>query len=208
MTALPPQFFLYFPNRHSTADPHSGFVLMNATLEENAWRIMPVPQTTTQYTLTPPSQQFTILHSLQLNVHHEAEAGLILKKTICEHGIQIVGPQATPVRVFELIKHTTVFVSILKRNVKIVSTPAPAPVPAPKKSPAVISITPHVARQLLELARLKHDTCPIIMEELMEGHTAAMPCGHLFSRLAIEESFKKEPATCPACRQKGEPAYV
>ena len=66
----------------------------------------------------------------------------------------------------------------------------------------------HVARQLLDLARIRKTECPIIAEELTEGNTAAMPCGHLFSRLAIEESFKTERYRCPACRLSGMPTYV
>lgn len=66
----------------------------------------------------------------------------------------------------------------------------------------------HVARQLLELARIRKTECPIIAEELSEGNTAAMPCGHLFSRLAIEESFKTERYRCPACRLSGMPTFV
>ena len=65
-----------------------------------------------------------------------------------------------------------------------------------------------VAKQLLELAQLKKEMCPIIAEEYSAGHTAAMPCGHLFSQTAIEESFKKERNKCPACRQIGSPTYV
>jgi hypothetical protein len=66
----------------------------------------------------------------------------------------------------------------------------------------------YVAKQLLELAQLKKEMCPIIAEEFSAGHTAAMPCGHLFSQIAIEESFKKERYKCPACRQTGSPTYV
>jgi hypothetical protein len=50
--------------------------------------------------------------------------------------------------------------------------------------------------------------CPITAEEYSTGNTAAMPCGHLFMQIAIEESFKKEPGKCPACRQSGRPTYV
>jgi hypothetical protein len=89
----------------------------------------------------------------------------------------------------------------------------PAPVPKKKKVthpsiPAVGELNPHVAKQLLALARLRKEECPIIAEEYTEGNTAVMPCGHLFSRLGIEESFKKEPRKCPACRSSGNPTFV
>ena len=62
--------------------------------------------------------------------------------------------------------------------------------------------------ELLELAQLKKEMCPITAEEYYKGETAVMPCGHLFMQIAIEESFKKEPGKCPSCRQSGRPTYV
>lgn len=87
-----------------------------------------------------------------------------------------------------------------------------APSPAPKK-PKVSKVTGvgtlnlFVAKQLLEFAQIKHEMCPITAEEFITGETAVMPCGHLFMRMAIEETFKKEPGKCPACRQLGDPTY-
>jgi len=69
-------------------------------------------------------------------------------------------------------------------------------------------LSPFVAKQLMELAQSKHEFCPILAEEFSAGHTAVMPCGHLFTQIAIEESFKKEPHKCPTCRQTGHPTYV
>ena len=69
-------------------------------------------------------------------------------------------------------------------------------------------LSPFVAKQLMELAQSKHEFCPILAEEFSAGHTAVMPCGHLFTQIAIEESFKKELYKCPACRQTGHPTYV
>lgn len=134
--------------------------------------------------------------------------------------------------VLEFAKHTTVFGSYqLKRNVVLQWQPAPAPgtplpapaqpgaatiqhvpAPAPKKLKAAkpsgyTELAPFVAKQLLELAQSKHEMCPITAEEYIAGETAAMPCGHLFMRMAIEETFKKEPNKCPACRQLGSPSY-
>jgi hypothetical protein len=64
------------------------------------------------------------------------------------------------------------------------------------------------AKQLLELAKLKKDMCPIVAEEFNIGNTAVMPCGHLFAEIAITESFKKSKNICPACRQHGYPTFV
>ena len=101
----------------------------------------------------------------------------------------------------------------------ITHVPSPA---APKKAKKAEKETPkptlkikqpgdlstHVARQLLELAQLKKEQCPITVEDYITGETAVMPCGHLFMQIAIEESFKKEPNKCPACRQYGYPTFV
>jgi hypothetical protein len=69
-------------------------------------------------------------------------------------------------------------------------------------------LSPFVAKQLLQLAIIRHEMCPIVAEEFSDGNCAAMPCGHLFAKMAIEESFKKEPSKCPACRQTGVPTFV
>ena len=69
-------------------------------------------------------------------------------------------------------------------------------------------LAPFVARQLLDLAILRHEQCPITVEDYAVGHTAVLPCGHLFARAALEECFKKDANTCPACRSKGRPTYV
>ncbi len=74
--------------------------------------------------------------------------------------------------------------------------------------PALPTLVPFVARQLLELAQLKRESCPITVEEFVNGNTAVLPCGHLFTRLAIMESFKTAPNRCPACRVAGAPVYV
>lgn len=69
-------------------------------------------------------------------------------------------------------------------------------------------LAPFVARQLLDLAILRHEQCPITLEDYAVGHTAVLPCGHLFAAAALEESFKKDAGVCPACRTRGRPTYV
>jgi len=71
----------------------------------------------------------------------------------------------------------------------------------------VFSLPLFVSRQLLQLAQLRKEMCPITAEDYITGQTAVMPCGHLFMQMAIEETFKSEPNCCPACRQKGRPTY-
>jgi len=94
-------------------------------------------------------------------------------------------------------------------KVKKVKVPKPTIAsPAAATGPRRGDLTPFVAKQLLALAKLRHDQCPIIAEEYSDGNTAVMPCGHLFTQIAIEETFKKTPNTCPACRATGRPTYV
>jgi hypothetical protein len=100
--------------------------------------------------------------------------------------------------------------------------PVPVPVPAPAPAPATAGaarikkctpclsnqLSPFVAKQLFDLAVLRKEQCPITVEDFSQGNTAAMPCGHLFMQMAIEESFKKEVNKCPWCRQLGTPTYI
>jgi hypothetical protein len=94
-------------------------------------------------------------------------------------------------------------------KVKKVKVPKPTIAsPVAATGPRRGDLSPFVAKQLLALAQLRHDQCPIIAEEYSDGNTAVMPCGHLFAQIAIEETFKKTPNTCPACRATGRPTYV
>ena len=88
------------------------------------------------------------------------------------------------------------------------SAAAAAAATAPPQAKPKGDLHPFVAKQLMELARSRGEFCPIVAEEFSAGNTAVMPCGHLFAQIAIEESFKKEPYKCPACRQSGRPTYV
>jgi hypothetical protein len=71
-----------------------------------------------------------------------------------------------------------------------------------------LSLNPFVAKQLLALAQHRKEMCPITAEDFIDGETAVMPCGHLFMRMAIDETFKKEKNRCPSCRQVGVPTMV
>ena len=97
---------------------------------------------------------------------------------------------------------TTAKVKKVKASKPTIASPAAAT--GPRRG----DLAPFVAKQLLALAKLRHDQCPIIAEEYSDGNTAVMPCGHLFAQIAIEETFKKTPNTCPACRATGRPTYV
>jgi hypothetical protein len=118
------------------------------------------------------------------------------------------------------IKHPrTHFTHILKRNIDLILMPSLnvinpiIPVVAntiivKKKAVYINHLNPYVAKQLLILSQQNKQMCPITAEEFAEGHTAVMPCGHLFVRMAIEESFKSRPNECPLCRLGGTPCLV
>lgn len=127
-----------------------------------------------------------------------------------------VGPLPSPAD--PTIQHIEPASATPKKVIKNISAPPipaspPAPLPATPKPSAPKNkgsgdLGLFVAKQLLEFAQGKHEMCPITAEEFITGNTAVMPCGHLFMQFAIEETFKKEPYKCPACRQSGRPTYV
>ncbi len=120
-------------------------------------------------------------------------------------------PSPTPTSVAPTLSVTSpaIAVTALAASLPVVA-PATSPTPKPvkKKTTAVGDLNPFVAKQLLELAQTKHEMCPIVAEEFATGHTAVMPCGHLFADFAIKETFKKEPNKCPVCRVYGAPTYI
>jgi len=75
-------------------------------------------------------------------------------------------------------------------------------------STSLQSTSPFLAKQALELAIMKKEQCPITLDDYTAQNTAVMPCGHLFSTIAIAESFKTCPNQCPVCRTPGLAAYV
>jgi hypothetical protein len=89
------------------------------------------------------------------------------------------------------------------------ATPSVKPkVAKPSISSFASSLNPYVARQLLEFAQMKGEVCPITAGSFDDNDSAVMPCGHVFSRLAITESFKTQINKCPACRVIGSPTYI
>jgi len=79
-----------------------------------------------------------------------------------------------------------------------------------KKYSSKTTVLPvNIARQLLELAQIKHEMCPITAEEFITGETAVLPCGHMFILFGLQETWKKaDKNCCPACRQAGEMIIV
>jgi hypothetical protein len=161
-----------------------------------------------------------------------------VRRTVTEYGVRVAcdgGASTFPI--LQLTSYMDIIGARLRRNVKIAeglmtysSAPLSIPVvihdqsmttvvsPQPPPPPKIVKpvfkqtitsiLSPYIAKQLFELARIKKEMCPITAEEYIVGETAVMPCGHLFMNSAIEESFKQEPGCCPACRQRGKPIVV
>ncbi len=69
----------------------------------------------------------------------------------------------------------------------------------PAHSTVAVAIPAFVAEALLEKALAAEEMCPISMEPLEKGKTAATSCFHLFHREAIAEWLKTH-AECPVCK--------
>lgn len=227
---LPSQFLLYIHNRHG-ADPFAGYVLLNSVFENGAWALSVVPPYTAP-TILVGSPNYTFI---AITNQHPFRTSLgptgstIVRRKICQLSTE-ARYEATnePVLVFQITRHTDIIPPRQKRNVRIKSLPGTHHTPPTgwidtsngptasgyiehvprQQTTRLVEVEPYVARQLLELAQLKHEMCPITAEEYITGQTAVMPCGHLFMRMAIEETFKKEANKCPACRRQGAPTFV
>lgn len=215
---LPPQFVIHIPTRHSAADPFSGYVLLNSAQQPNGAIVLTLPD-------PPPNGPHTI-HNVQpeqplvaaifrLNLQKMSDPAIVLRKTVQLLNRMVHSPNGQAYPILQIPDHTSILLPRIKRNFDVALQNPPAPPPSappppapPRRLHAAPELPPFVARQLLELAQLKHDMCPIVAEEFSAGNTAVMPCGHLFAQMAIEESFAVAPHVCPACRQPGRPTYV
>lgn len=74
---------------------------------------------------------------------------------------------------------------------------------------ALVHLQLPVAKRLLELAQRKRDTCPITAKEYVDGRTAALMCGHLFTANTLDHfpSITNR-RKCPICHEYSLPTYV
>lgn len=132
-----------------------------------------------------------------------------LQRNIHLTKIEAAGPDPN---VIPLYTGNQTIVNVVNANIPptLNQTVPVAPVQNVKKirPPGLPTLNLFVAKQLLDLAKSRKDQCPVTAEDLVEGHCAAMPCGHLFMRDAIEESFKLKKNECPLCRLAGQPTYL
>jgi hypothetical protein len=202
VSTLPTYFVLYILTRHNSTDPYGGFILVRTnTGSTGGYRLTPEPATNSPHRLTrlsaakKPAKKFKVSFELADNTS-------VLKEVWDWSSIlQIKMSSGLQIPILTIVGHSSIVRHGEKRNIliqqqEVVSQPTPSSLPL------------FVAHQLLELAQLKRESCPITIEEFTTGHTGVMPCGHLFTRLAITESFKTAASRCPTCRIAGTPIFV
>jgi hypothetical protein len=224
-TTLPADFILHLPYRHIA----TSFVRMKAFRDTNG--VYHITRRSDKFNVTqeldyvgePPS--FTVCISTALN---KQPVETVVQRTPHRLVELVDGVEAdVPVFTFNTVellvkrsipKNINVIpgAEIISKFIADAAALADDSVPVYSPSPQVLSpditivpaVTHHVAAQLLSFARSKHETCPITSEEFAEGSTAVMPCGHLFAKDALTETFKSETNKCPECRQYGMPTVV
>jgi hypothetical protein len=149
-----------------------------------------------------------LFHEAPRFIHASATAAPAVKKAKKKVSATVTDVSGSAVSGSAVVMDVSGSPAMLGSSSTTTTTTTPPPVKRVKPSSSSIILHPFVAKQLLDLAILRHDTCPIVAEEFSANNTAVMPCGHLFARMAIEETFKKEPAKCPACRQIGLPTFI
>lgn len=208
-------------------------LLLNATISENSVSLSASTLDPGLYTL----HHTTSWYSKDVNFHTAGgavtfktpEGDLVRRLTRTYPNILLKDPAGERIRVIRMSKP----VSLLDLDtwaaaprLAFPDAPAPAPfkiekdifshakatyeklVTTMEKHEAKGDLSPFAAKQIMEFARSKGECCPILAEEFTANNTAVMPCGHLFSTAGLTESFKKEPHSCPTCRQAGHPTYV
>lgn len=231
-STLPTNFILYMDNRKSQSDICSGLVHMTAeqhtegTAGLTAYRLTQSPPALNQVFkihfvpgsaipyLEYPRSSFAIMNT---------ENQLLYKRFVNLSSLfQATCPNDVPIPVYAMVSRTNIFKGIrLKRNIGFtilantnvnpnVNTVANVNQPAIRKKNTgnLPTTSTFLAKQALELAVMKKETCPITMDEFSVNATAVMPCGHLFSTIAIAESFKSCMNQCPVCRVAGLATYV
>jgi hypothetical protein len=234
MTSLPELFILYNRTRKSS-DPYCGLAYVKATVNpaEGTFTTLEVlPSQTGTFLI---SQKPTGSGTKQYfgNVQLKATEGIHPYKVIMDWSAHFnvrAAPGMPVIPVLEIVTRPREhFQHMVKRNLVFQLTDATVPTASATNSIALPSnletVTPaqnqkkvikikqnvmslYVAKKLFELATLKKEMCPITAEEFIAGETGVMPCGHLFMKIGIEESFKSRAGQCPLCREAGVPLYI
>jgi hypothetical protein len=227
MTTLPAKFLFV---RNCELQPYVPAAEMTAIQSEGVYAMSAYGHSPHQFQLPATIDQFSFFMSATIK---KAEGGTVSKRIYKHHypARNVTTGEDVPILTFTNPSH--IFGAYVLK-LKIILNPSSNPgsvaptlsvtaPPIPTMPVAVLPATPKpvkqkvkatgdlslfVAKQLLEFAQSKHEMCPIVAEEFATGHTAAMPCGHLFADFAIQETFKKEPNKCPVCRLYGYPTFV
>ena len=220
MTSLPELFILYNRSRKAV-DPYCGLAYVKATASEGITALEILPQQTGTFLISEkPSGTGTKQYfgNIQLKVTEGPHPFKVIMDWSTHFNVR-AAPSMPIIPVLEIVTRPSEhFPKMVKRNLNFqlaegITTSADLSgnvIPPPKKLIKIKqnTISLYVARQLFELARLKKDMCPITAEEFIAGETGVMPCGHLFMKIGIEESFKTRAGQCPLCREAGFPTYV
>ena len=221
---LPSRFLLYIHARKSAVDRYSGMILVSSVNEQGAYRITIAPLTADIFTVKycPGDPLPANIHIPGINAPVHGWNNTIVHKRMHDWSaiFQAEDGSGNDIPVIGMSPVRNVFSQYVRRNVGfILNAPVPPTIPAPAiPSPITIrhrkvgvhelpKLNPFVAKQLMDLAILRKETCPITVDEFSPSNTAVMPCGHLFVNLAIEESFKVALNKCPVCRAPGLPVF-
>ena len=210
MTTLPSNVVLYIPTRSIPRCFVHMKVAYPSNIDETAIVMTRVEDNLNCTFTMPPSPSKGIkkyFNSIKAHdggfkkKHIRSHSDIIIVNDANLHQIPVISMSGPHCAIFDWTS--------LKPNITFsnVATPSP-PVPKPRVPKTPMGLSPHVAKQLFDLATIKKEQCPITMEDFTTGNTAVMPCGHLFVKMAIEESFKKEPRKCPWCRQNGDVTFI
>ena len=205
--ATNPKLVYYIPGRMNT----NGFILINVTQHTNgSWICTPEKE--------PTHASFGSEHK-DILYHHS----VLLKDYI--HLCDTNGHPCTSV----LYVHSGIDVNINGKRIPVISTPFKYSIFFGKNmlksniffkdgiktvrkqiKPKIPIIAPFIAKNLLDLAILRKEHCPIVALEFVEGSTMVMPCGHLFAKEGLDEVFKvkEDRNICPWCRSIGMPTLV
>jgi hypothetical protein len=71
-------------------------------------------------------------------------------------------------------------------------------------------LSPYVARKIYDLAVISNEHCTITHEAFRIGDVAVMPCGHLYSKTALQTYFftTTNDKICLICKKHGSPVYL
>ena len=221
-----PEFFILYNTSRKSSDPYGGLAYVSATKNaDNSFSLSRLAHQANDFHIMRNPDGKNGQYSYYGKISITTSSGPVSKpvRDWTNWFAITMGISTTLIPVLEMTSPNRHFDAMVKRNMtfilmpqinnapNLINPPDPnviQPIIVKKKHASIPTLNPYVAKQLLTLARQTKDMCPITAEEFMEGHTAAMPCGHMFMQMAIEESFKVRVNECPLCRLPGVPIFL